>query len=343
MFQEVLREAGKDRWFYTALGLYLIATLVTAVALGATHRFMPLLYVPRSLLVLGILAGMLVFVVTVMSVVSAKPHEAFKAHMKAYWTPHHLSALIMFMALALLHGVFTSTKSMLPLISGFAHDRTFADLDAAIFGQDPWLYLRWMEPFTAQIQFIYGSIWVACMLGVSMIACFSESLIKLRRQYVWTFLLCWVILGNVIALWGMSAGPVFYQNVTGDPRFVELVQNIELHRDGGAMSAAVLKDFLWHTYVTNAPGAGSGISAFPSMHLAMATLFVLFMRRVHWALGFLFSGFLLIILAGSVHLAWHYAIDGLFSIVATIGIWWAVGWALREKPGSLPIANTAAA
>jgi hypothetical protein len=39
---------------------------------------------------------------------------------------------------------------------------------------------------------------------------------------------------------------------------------------------------------------------------------------------------LAIILAGSVQLGWHYALDGYFSIAATAGIWKAVGWALRR-------------
>lgn len=35
---------------------------------------------------------------------------------------------------------------------------------------------------------------------------------------------------------------------------------------------------------------------------------------------------------GSVHLGWHYAIDGYVSILAVIVIWKAVGWTLHFHP-----------
>jgi len=32
-----------------------------------------------------------------------------------------------------------------------------------------------------------------------------------------------------------------------------------------------------------------------------------------------------------VHLGWHYAIDGYVSIVATVVIWYSVGWLLNRR------------
>jgi hypothetical protein len=43
------------------------------------------------------------------------------------------------------------------------------------------------------------------------------------------------------------------------------------------------------------------------------------------------AGFCAVILFGSVHLGWHYAVDGYFSIIATVAIWKIVGWALSRK------------
>jgi hypothetical protein len=39
-----------------------------------------------------------------------------------------------------------------------------------------------------------------------------------------------------------------------------------------------------------------------------------------------------VILVGSVHLGWHYALDGYASIVAVIVLWHAVGRGLRRLP-----------
>jgi hypothetical protein len=36
-------------------------------------------------------------------------------------------------------------------------------------------------------------------------------------------------------------------------------------------------------------------------------------------------------MAGSVHLAWHYAVDGYVSVLGMLLIWWIVGRALDWK------------
>ena len=52
-------------------------------------------------------------------------------------------------------------------------------------------------------------------------------------------------------------------------------------------------------------------------------------RRSRW-LGWVFTAFASVVLVGSVHLGWHYAVDGYLSIVATLAIWWLVG-ALTDR------------
>src|SRR5205085_2501146 len=47
---------------------------------------------------------------------------------------------------------------------------------------------------------------------------------ELRAQYLWTYLLMWPLLGNIVAGAVMSAGPIYYGLVTGDQsRFAGLV------------------------------------------------------------------------------------------------------------------------
>ena len=59
---------------------------------------------------------------------------------------------------------------------------------------------------------------------------------------------------------------------------------------------------------------GGGISAFPSMHAAMATLWAGYLvERSRW-LAPIGLGFLAVILYLSVYTGWHYAVDGIASI-----------------------------
>ena len=68
----------------------------------------------------------------------------------------------------------------------------------------------------------------------------------------------------------------------------------------------------------------------PSVHVAMATILALLAWRISKLLGVLMSAYLIVIQIGSVHLAWHYAIDGYVSIILTIIIWKLVGLALKK-------------
>ena len=63
----------------------------------------------------------------------------------------------------------------------------------------------------------------------------------------------------------------------------------------------------------------------PSMHNATALLFVLASagrpRWVRVALGVHCA----LIFIGSVHLGWHYAVDGYASMALALGLWWVTG------------------
>jgi hypothetical protein len=82
------------------------------------------------------------------------------------------------------------------------------------------------------------------------------------------------------------------------------------------------------------PRLGSGISAFPSLHVAVATLNAIYLWRFGSFLRWFGVAFLIAIQLGSVHLAWHYGVDGYASILATPLIWMLAGWlsASRRLP-----------
>jgi membrane-associated phospholipid phosphatase len=84
-------------------------------------------------------------------------------------------------------------------------------------------------------------------------------------------------------------------------------------------------------HVSGQPGLGTGISAFPSMHLALFTMNAMFLREfkpswVPWAWAYT-----AILLVSSVYLGWHYAVDGIASIALAAGIYFAVRKVMRMK------------
>jgi hypothetical protein len=92
---------------------------------------------------------------------------------------------------------------------------------------------------------------------------------------------------------------------------------------------------LWENYARSLNLPFVGISAMPSVHVAVAVLFALLGWRTSRWLGWAFTCFAGVVLVGSVHLGWHYAVDGYVSVAATLAIWAVVG-ALPGHPRSAP-------
>ena len=78
---------------------------------------------------------------------------------------------------------------------------------------------------------------------------------------------------------------------------------------------------------------GSGISAMPSLHVAMAYLLYLAVSARLKLIALVYVGLIWI---GSVHLGWHYAVDGLLSILVVFLIWRGAGSFVEwlERPWS---------
>jgi hypothetical protein len=70
---------------------------------------------------------------------------------------------------------------------------------------------------------------------------------------------------------------------------------------------------------------GSGISAMPSVHNALAALFAMASFKLNRIAGWLLTFYAAFIWIGSIHLGWHYALDGIVAIALTFGIWHVCG------------------
>ena len=80
---------------------------------------------------------------------------------------------------------------------------------------------------------------------------------------------------------------------------------------------------------------GGGISAMPSLHNALAVLFACVAWHLSRSLGRIMTGYAAIVWIGSIHLGWHYALDGVVAFVATIALWSLSGLMIQSTRGRL--------
>ncbi|TAJ68477.1 MAG: hypothetical protein EPO51_26680 [Phenylobacterium sp.] len=315
----------KNDWRLHAVVLAVTgAAAALAHAMGRPEWFRPMMYLQIGPPVAMTLAGSFAMA---MLVVALRAEDRVGAVARHFPPSRLLAAAALAASMLIFKASFSTIKMLLPQLRPFYADRWLADLDRALHGADPWRHLRFLDPFDARIEELYHETWFALLVIVGAIAVLTPT----KRQYMWSYFICWVLLGNVVALAGMSAGPIYYEQVLGDPRFRDLAD----HLATSAPAVWMQQQALWKATMEGQAVIGTGISAFPSMHVSMAALFFLFGLRTHPALGALFGAFLVFTMVASVHLGWHYAVDGYASIVATVLVWKTVGWALGREPGTV--------
>jgi PAP2 superfamily len=266
---------------------------------------------------------------------------------------HWLGRGLLFMiVIVFLARGFSSFKANIPNYVPFFADPWLVEFDRALFGTDPWrLTHALIGPYgTMLIDRVYALWFVIMMLYLGWF-CFSRNLV-LQLRGLLSYVLCWFFLGNILALTFSSVGPCFYEHFYQNSHFSPLMDR--LHATGDQYGLLAIGGMNFLKAVSGKDLFGAGISAMPSLHVAIAFLCFLVAWEYgrHWwakLLGFLFFA---VIAVGSVHLGWHYAVDGIMSVVVTGLIWWGTGrfvrWvekreAAQAAPASEPLAVPAPA
>ena len=232
--------------------------------------------------------------------------------------------------LAVFMGAFLYNKALIPVLSPFSWDPVFAAWDRALFGGvQPWTLLQPLlgrPAATIVLDYLYAA-WVPLVfLFWAGLLALAPQRQALRRQYWLATMTSWILIGLIMATLMSSAGPCYVPALF--PALAAEFAGLNAYLDGlgqGALlPSALSKAYLWNIYsgTLDAPG---GISAMPSMHNAQAALFAAAAYRIDRRFGHLMSAFALIIFVGSIHLAWHYAVDGIVGMAAALVVWWVVG------------------
>jgi hypothetical protein len=227
---------------------------------------------------------------------------------------------------------FSTFKHHLPAWVPFFADRPLADLDELLHLGQPWRWAHAVAPegAGAVLAFLYGPVWFGQWLGFVLVAAFLTR-DRLRARYLVALAATLVLLGTVGRVAGASAGPIFYDRMFGGERFADLLEALGASPWGAAMLAA--SDYLYASYRADDAVFGSGISAMPSIHVAIAVLNALFLRAFNRWLGLAGCVYAGAILFGSVYFGWHYALDGYASILGVLAIWRLAGWSCARENG----------
>lgn len=263
------------------------------------------------------------------------PFETGRALLRTHVDGRLVAGLVLSVALMFSMGAYTSLKNMMATFNGFDSDLALADFDAMLHAGDVWRLFPealWRPWILRIIEINYSLVWIVYVVGVACAVAMLVHNRTFRLRFMVCYLAVWAGLGNGIAALFLSAGPAFFKEVAGDgERFQELIQRLSA-TDGMVHSARGYQHLLWSFYQHQNITLGSGISAFPSIHVAMVTLYCFFIYEINRTLGHIALAYLIIIQVSSVLLGWHYAIDGYASMGAVALIYYAVRTSMNARP-----------
>lgn len=191
------------------------------------------------------------------------------------------------------------------------------------FGHDPWRLLAWLNFPAAGV--IYHQVWFVMMILALIIVAWARPSPE-KSAMMLTYFVLWSLIGPLVHSLMPAAGPLFYERLGYGDRFANLHQWPETKQ---------ISDYLWSTYASRQFGAGSGISAMPSLHVTMASWIALAICTFERSLALpaiLFAGMIFLM---SIALGWHYAVDGIVGAACAVGCYSALLAVFR--PNSMPI------
>jgi hypothetical protein len=302
-------------WAYPAAAIVVIE-YATALLLGAqmgSHYSIPFAtYFVVGLTIAGLGISLWIVLLLANYARQREPHPSRRLLVEG--TPRFLAFLIGVVLVTLEMAVLMWLKVMLPITSPFWADPLLADVDAAIFGADPWrltqALMGWAGPFIDRMYVTWAPAKFMTLLFI-----FSRPEGPRKAQAIVAYFLMVGI--TAISQYSLSSGgPIFYERLGFGSRFGELPF---------LPWVVAASDYLWTSYLNAGGEIGGGISAMPSLHVAVALWVALVIRSYAPKLQAIGWAYFVTILVGSVHLGWHYAVDGIAALLIGVFAWSLAG------------------
>ena len=179
------------------------------------------------------------------------------------------------------------------------------------------------QEFVRTLDVLY-MLWFPLLVAFSAWCCWTTRR-ALRERAILAWLLLWIGGGTIGAWLFSSGGPVYFSAIVGqsEPAYEELIDKLDALE---IKMARRNQKAIWNLSQEDRWGPLGGISAMPSMHVGVVALYAMVAWRRWMPAGIAVWMFVLFMQAGSVVLAWHYAIDGYVGILLA----WA-SWALAGR------------
>jgi hypothetical protein len=327
-----LAELRLSRYPESARGLYLAAFLtvayvvVTMVVWPDARRPLleltlvhPLFQVLLSVGVMPIVLAAMLYRIRLGGPAAASWPEALRRTWADGWLTHRLlQYIVIALLLPLFFWSFAAWKTHIP---PFTWDARLSGWDRALHGTDPWRLLPSSPLLTVGLE---GAYWSWRLLFLGLVAWQGWTGTAHEKGRFWlAFVLMWILLGTVVATLMASAGPCYYLLVAHSPRYGPLLGYLGQVDQAHGTELLELQHGLWAATTQGQIVFGAGVSAFPSLHVALPVLATCAAWNRFRPLAWTFAVLTGVILVASVHTGWHYAVDGYASLLLVPMIWWA--------------------
>lgn len=239
-------------------------------------------------------------------------------------------------AFILFASAFGVLKGSISILKPFSWDETLMRFDRLVhFGREPYEWLWWLvsSPFAVLgLNFAYN-FWFVVLVGSIFACAITQRDNALRHRYLISLMTLWLVGGFFVAIGFSSAGPCYFARLGLGDDYQPLTDALAVAARSHAVWALQTQDALWSGYLNIANG-NTGISAFPSLHVATAVLVALYAGARSKLAGALLAIFAVLIITGSVVLGWHYAVDGYAGAILAVIVWKTAGLFIRRFPAA---------
>jgi hypothetical protein len=253
------------------------------------------------------------------------------------FTPEYVAVVaITFFTAPIAISAFSAAKQAIPILRPFTWDAYLSAWGTRWDGGHPLWQL--LQPFvgkpeiTEALDWFYHRAWTALLLAAFVWNAVSRPS-ALRRRFLFSYGLLFLVVGTVMALALASAGPAYYGLLSkGNDPYAGLfayLRSVDAHSPLMSLRG---EGALWYAYRHRVEAFGLGVSAMPSMHVASAVLMALFGYSFSKTLGVLLTVVAVCTFAASVVLGWHYTLDGYVGAALACLIWWITGRLIRDRP-----------